>query len=218
MGGIRAEVKIQSPPDCPVVSVSAAADASGKSVTRADDDGQTVTEEFVLDGELPADLGTDSEGEPDIREVFSYGSRQVLRFDRDQTAPCPCEAIEQFDCPLLDVYAHNNNLVLVFHVPSIDRLQEILAELQHNWSDVSVHRLIRSGDDRSGDELVLIDRSRLTERQSEVLETAHEMGYFEHSNGANATEVAEEMGITPATFSEHLAAAQQKLLTSVVDA
>jgi predicted DNA binding protein len=49
-----------------------------------------------------------------------------------------------------------------------------------------------------------------------VLETAHEMGYFERPRRANGTEVAAALDIDPSTFSEHLAAAQRKLLRDVL--
>jgi len=217
MSGIRAEVKIHSPLSCPVVSVSSAADASGTSIAKASGDGETVTEEFVLDADLPSDLDVGRAESADVREIFSYGSKHAIRFEREEGKPCPCDEVEQFDCPLLDVYARNEALVLVFHVPDIDRLQDVLTELQDNWSDVTVRRLIQSDQDRSTDDLVLVDRSRLTDRQHEVLETAHGMGYFDHPKGANASEVAAELGITHATFTEHLAAAQRKLLTSVME-
>ena len=52
----------------------------------------------------------------------------------------------------------------------------------------------------------------------EVLETAHEMGYFEYPKRANAGDVAEAVGISRSTFSEHLGAAQTKLLDAILEA
>lgn len=43
------------------------------------------------------------------------------------------------------------------------------------------------------------------------------MGYFDHPKGANATEVADVLDITQATFAEHLSAAQRKLLSTILD-
>lgn len=217
MSGIRAEIKIHSPSACPVAAVSSAADGSGTSITRVHGDGETVTEEFLLDSDVPSDVETACEG-ANIREIFSYGSKHAVRFERAEGKHCPCEDVERFDCPLLDMYVRNDALVLVFHAPDIERLQEILSALQENWSDVTVRRLIQSGQERAAEDLVQVDRGRLTERQQEVIEKAHEMGYFDHPKGANASEVAELLGITHATFSEHLAAAQRKLLTSVMEA
>lgn len=45
--------------------------------------------------------------------------------------------------------------------------------------------------------------SQLTERQREVARTAARMGYY-HPDGASATEIADELGISPSTLSTHL--------------
>ena len=52
----------------------------------------------------------------------------------------------------------------------------------------------------------------LTERQGEVLRTAFEMGYYEWPRACTGQDVADELGITPATFSEHVFAAERKIL------
>lgn len=53
----------------------------------------------------------------------------------------------------------------------------------------------------------------LTDRQREVLQTAFEMGYYEWPRDCTAQDVADELGITSTTFSEHVFAAERKVLT-----
>lgn len=60
-----------------------------------------------------------------------------------------------------------------------------------------------------------IQAEALTDRQWEVLETAFERGYYEWPRECTGEEVAEELGITSATFSEHVHAAERKLLSLV---
>ena len=55
-------------------------------------------------------------------------------------------------------------------------------------------------------------RSCLTDRQREVVEAAFEAGYYDWPRGATGQEVAAELGISSATFSEHVHAAERKLL------
>jgi len=43
------------------------------------------------------------------------------------------------------------------------------------------------------------------------------MGYFERPKRANATEIAADLGIAQSTFTEHLMAAQRKLLRDVLE-
>lgn len=55
----------------------------------------------------------------------------------------------------------------------------------------------------------------LSGRQKEVLLTAYESGYYEWPRVVSGQELADELGISQPTFSEHLRAAERKLLTSI---
>jgi predicted DNA binding protein len=57
----------------------------------------------------------------------------------------------------------------------------------------------------------------LTDRQREVLRVAFESGYYEWPRECTGAEVAEELGISSATFSEHVHAAEHKLMTLLFD-
>ena len=58
-------------------------------------------------------------------------------------------------------------------------------------------------------------RDHLTDRQFEVVQTAYEAGYYEWPREATGEEVAAELGISSATFSEHIHAAERNLLTAL---
>jgi len=60
-------------------------------------------------------------------------------------------------------------------------------------------------------------RMCLTDRQREVVEAAFEAGYYDWPREATGGEVAAELGISSATFSEHVHAAERKLLTVVFE-
>jgi predicted DNA binding protein/response regulator of citrate/malate metabolism len=57
----------------------------------------------------------------------------------------------------------------------------------------------------------------LTNRQREVLSHAFQAGYFEQPPATNATELAEQLGIARATFTQHLQSAQEKVFDSLLD-
>lgn len=213
--GIRAEVKLDADGRCPITQASRQAKTSSFSISRSvsTNSPNRMTEEFMLEsgGEPP---------EPDnaeLQNVFDYGDQTVYRFDRERGTGCPCEIIEQFDCPVVDVHTRQGELFVVFHAADMEELRDVITTLQQEFSSVDVQRLLRSSDDRPDQSLVFVDRGALTDRQREVLETAHNMGYFQHPKGANAGEVANTLDITTSTFVEHLAAAQTKLLNSIVD-
>ena len=172
-----------------------------------------VVEEFVLGRDLDAST---RERPASFREVFTYEDEHAYRFERSQGRTCFCACIEQSGYPARDVRARDGRLTVAFHVPDEAALRGVVSELNDRWSDVSVRRLVRSDGDRPVDDLVLVNRSDLTDRQREVLETAHGMGYFEHPNGANAGETP-ALDLHPSTIAEHLAAAQGKLLASILE-
>ncbi|MFA9502678.1 bacterio-opsin activator domain-containing protein [Natrinema sp. H-ect1] len=55
-------------------------------------------------------------------------------------------------------------------------------------------------------------RARLTDRQREVLEAAFEAGYYDWPRECSGEDVAAELGIASPTFSQHIHAAERKLL------
>ncbi len=214
--GIRAEIRIDDPEGCVVAQATAEAGGTAQSISKSVDPAapERMTVEFMLEAdEYPDEFDTDVE----LTEIFSYGSQSVYRFERGPERDCPCDAIEQFDCPLVDVRARGSSLFLTFHAPDMEGLQAIIGALQDRHANLDVQRLLQSEQDHADQNLVFVDRSSLTDRQLEVLETAHKMGYFDHPKRANAGDVADELGISGSTFTEHLAAAQTKLLDAILD-
>ena len=216
-GGVRAEVHIQSPTGCPIAEVSEITDSRTTCISKVGGDREDgITEEFILDTK---DKGraVDLDGsKPDFEEVFTYRSGQAFRFTRDPGTECLCNCIEEHDCPIIDIQARRGTIVVVFHAADMEQLQAVLTDLTDRWSNVTVKRLLRSDGEDDEQDYVLLDRSELTDRQREVLEVAQEMDFFEHGKGANAGEVAEALGISTSTFSEHLRAAQRKLFYPII--
>jgi predicted DNA binding protein len=58
---------------------------------------------------------------------------------------------------------------------------------------------------------------RLTDRQREVLVTAYCEGYFERPRETTGADLADQLDITPATLSQHLRAAQRKVLSTLLE-
>jgi predicted DNA binding protein len=204
--GVRAEIEVEEPTECPVATATAADGTTAESVTWSGGEDR-VTEQFVVDGE--GDV-------PGADPVFEYGSERVYQVDRE-TDNCVCERVEALGCPVGDVRVEDGSLRLTLHLQTVEELREAIAELREGYDGVSVRSLARTGGDRDREDLVPIDRSRLTDRQYEVLATATEMGYFEYPRKANASEVADALDIGPSTLIEHLTAAQSKLMDDLLD-
>ena len=210
-GGIRATVGFENPGSCPVAHLSATAEGPiqqvSTSISLSNGDGSVS--EF-----LAREATTDRD---DVRAVFDYGNSTLYRTDHDGSVGCPCELLGSYGCPIHRYDAEDGRLTLIFHVEAFETLQAVMDDLQTQFSPVDVQRLLQPPLEGTPDERVFVNRGRLTDRQLEVLETAYEMGYFERPKRANATEVADRLDIAQSTVTEHLMAAQRKLLEDVLD-
>ncbi|ELY52935.1 helix-turn-helix domain-containing protein [Natronolimnohabitans innermongolicus] len=216
MTGFRATVVIQDPSACPVADVSATADAPITDVarSRAATDG-TVVEEFGVAAAAAGEAAGATAAE--LTPVQATDTETVYRFEREANAECACEVIERTGTPVTTVRADDGALELTFRTIELSAIADIVDELRERFGGVVVEELTQDHESATTDP-VLVDRGLLTTRQREILETAHEMGYFDYPKGANATDVAEEVGIARSTFTEHLAAAQTKLLGELLEA
>ncbi|MDS0261235.1 helix-turn-helix domain-containing protein [Haloarcula sp. S1CR25-12] len=209
---ILAEVEVFDPDSC-YVTPHATAKWSVTDVSRSRLDGEVI-EEFTVRGDgTGAPPATADDG---VEKVFSYENAHVFRVVRPAEHSCVCEQVERAGCVLRDITVDEDSIVVTFLVDGTETLKRVLDRLEETGGTLSLRRLIdSSAGQRSGTPMVL-DPDVLTDRQAEVLEVAHEMGYFEHPRDASAGEVADELGIATTTFTEHLAAAQRKLLGDVV--
>ena len=210
MGGVRVELTIEPADPCPVAELTAETGAAADRVTWGAGESDVV-EQFALSG--PVDTLPDS-----VHPVFEYDDEGIYEFVRDE-ADCPCQFIEEHGHPISDVRVGDGHLIVTLHLVDGADFSTLLSELRDAFEDVSIRTIAREDAARSGGpELVPVDRGQLTDRQREVLRTAHAMGYFEYPRQANATEVADRLDICPSTFAEHLAAAQSKVLDDLCGA
>ena len=76
-------------------------------------------------------------------------------------------------------------------------------------------QVMRTGD--SSNQIVSAGDGRLTDRQRTALETAYFAGFFEWPRESTGEEVADTLGISPPTFSQHLRVAEKKVFGALFD-
>ena len=93
------------------------------------------------------------------------------------------------------------------HFPRRTAIGDIVAAITEHWPETTVRsRRIRTvEEDRPG------VFENLTEKQEAALRAAVVSGFFDRPQGANATEVAETLGVSRSTFLHHLRAAERKV-------
>lgn len=217
MTGFHATIELPDLVPCPVARASAEADAPVRSVARASPSTPEapLVEEFSIDAGGATDLDAAQVG-VELTTVASDEREAVYRFTRDPDRLCACEIVEREGSPVSSIRAVDGALLVGVRTPDLESLTATVDALGERFDRIRLKELVEIGEESSTD-LALVDRARLTPRQRDVLETAHEMGYFEYPKRANAGDVARELGISGSTFAEHLAAAQSKLLEAILD-
>ncbi|MGQ3328756.1 MULTISPECIES: helix-turn-helix domain-containing protein [Halorubrum] len=208
--GIRAEVSLPTAAPSPfdgVVDGSSPIYSVARSTSA--DDTETVVLEFIADADLQVPEGVDV--------VFDYGAKAAYRFEAPSVDASPFAVLDRHGVPASETTIRDGRLLLTFHTTDLPTLRSVLDEFREFCSDMQVLRLLQSSSTPEESDLVTVDRSELTERQREVLTAAYDAGYFDHPKGANAGEVAASLDIDRSTFSEHMAAAQRKLLSTLLD-
>jgi len=101
--------------------------------------------------------------------------------------------------------------------PGRDKRQLVeLVEDNCAGATLEAHRTVER-DEPSVPESRSVFQNRLTEKQRVALEAAFYAGYFEWPRTANGDEIAQRLGITQATFSQHLRAAEREFFGAVFE-
>jgi predicted DNA binding protein len=208
--GIRVTVEFTTADICPIVELSEAAE------TRIDSVSANICPSESLESTIEFSTDTDCEFDADITPIFSSGSTDRYRLTLSGETNCPCKCLATFGCPVNRYTAEDGTLTLVFHAADYDQLQEVIGQLRDQYRGMDLKRVVQSPGAEQAQDRVCVDRNKLTHRQLEILETAYGMGYFERPRRSNATEIAAELDINPATFREHLTAAESKILKDLL--
>ncbi|WP_255171321.1 bacterio-opsin activator domain-containing protein [Natrononativus amylolyticus] len=116
-----------------------------------------------------------------------------------------------------EVRLEDGDLHLQFHLPpSVD--VPALTETVHATYP-TVQFLAKRQVPRPRDSVTQLRQSLyedLTDRQRAVLEAAYHRGYFEWPRDASGEELADSLGIAPATFAQHLRKAEQVVVDSLL--
>lgn len=99
----------------------------------------------------------------------------------------------------------NEDGATMSYVGAQNTIREMLDEYESAGVAPKLHRL----GDFTGTDDPLAD---LTSRQREVVETAHELGYYDVPRAASTETVADALDLDPSTVAEHLQRAERNLL------
>lgn len=207
--GIRCEMAAANPSGCPLSDISEACGVTVGSIARS----RLSDDRMVIEFTMPSGA---SPTRSDVTAVFSNGEQTRYRCEYEPPDGCLCEFVEQRDCPVSEQHVVRGTVHVTFYAADVETIRSIVAAARESFGNVRLEHLSQSSA-LTGEDPVVVDRGCLTDRQREVLSTAHELGYFEYPKQANACDVAAALDIATSTFSEHLAAAQTKLLAAILE-
>ncbi|MCG1004778.1 helix-turn-helix domain-containing protein [Halobacterium noricense] len=104
-----------------------------------------------------------------------------------------------------------NGVATVAEWDDFQRLADKLQEQFGEFELLSVNQVETTGAPLGSGQLGRVVRNELTRDQLNVLQTAHELGYFETPRQASADDIATELGIAQSTLSERLRLAENQL-------
>lgn len=208
---VHVEISVTGIDRCPAALLST--DFEVESITT---DGRSTGTGDGRIGELTLRTTESSPADERAERIAGDEEKSIYRF-RNEDGDCPCGTLSDHGCPAREIRADAGTLTLSFLAPGLPTVRSVVEDVRSCARNVRVRRLTQALPD-GGDAFVPINRAAFTDRQYEVLRAAHEMGYFDHPKRTTAADVADSLDISVATFSEHLAVAQEKLLDQLLTA
>ena len=158
-----------------------------------------------------------AESVDDYRSLPANSDDSSFRFEFALTGVHPLfEAVAAHGVRIRSMDITDGDLRIVVEFPRGNDTRQMVGLIQDHVTDASllaqrtIQRSESGGDPRS----VIGD---LTEKQRKALQTAYLGGYFNWPRTSNAGEIAEQLGISSATFTEHLRTAERKFFDTVFD-
>ncbi|WP_121823493.1 helix-turn-helix domain-containing protein [Halostella salina] len=133
---------------------------------------------------------------------------------------CPAFSLAKLGALPREVYAADGEGRIVAEIPPRYDPPDVIDRFLDENADTDIVRkrekeAVTPLFSRSALPEVLADR--LTDRQRDVLRAAYDAGYYDWPRDCTGADVADSLGISSATFSEHIHAAERKILAALFD-
>lgn len=148
-----------------------------------------------------------------IRAIDVDSGTDPLRCDLVVNGPTPEDLLAERGAKIVGTTVEDGSAIVSVTYPGDGDLGSLMAALHDRYPGADLVR-IRSGvGDREPDD----GSADLTDKQRGALEVAYYHGYFEQPRRRNASEIADRLDISRVTFTQHLRAAEQKVIAGFLD-
>jgi predicted DNA binding protein len=187
-------------------------------------EGGKYAEFFRISGGDPdriVELAEDDDQVRDIRIVSREDDGGLFEFTVSTSHGfCPARDLAELGAIPREITGEDGEGTIVVEVVGRETASDLISAFLEAHPDaklVSKHGIDDKTPLLSANELDDAIDDSLTERQREVLLTAFESGYYEWPRTCTGEELADSMGISSATFSEHIHTAERKLLELLIE-
>lgn len=159
---------------------------------------------------------TNDQVEPTLIEQYDDGGL----FEFTVGGFCPARSLAERGAIPRTVESDDGRGSIVAEIPATESVTEVIDTFldEHPTAElVSKRTTDRLTPLFTQEELQQALEKRLTPRQREVLTTAYDLGYYDPDDGATGEEISDELGISPPTVSQHLKAAERKLVSILLE-
>lgn len=136
-------------------------------------------------------------------------------FETIYTGPSVIRTVVEQNGEVLHSWYQNRDHYTIVRIPQETSVQRVTETVTDAFPDIEIVAQRSVPRDLPASETKTGIRSKLTDRQRVVAETALAAGYFERPRESQAGELAETLDINTATFSQHLRAAHRKVYGSL---
>jgi predicted DNA binding protein len=208
--------------DCFFVDASAVADCRIELEHMVNRSDGRLLEYFTLGGVAPDQVLSMVEEAAAIDEarLISRGVDGGL-FEFVVSGPCVTTTLADTGAIARTVVAENGVGDILADVPAHVDVRRVVEQFQTHHSKSTLTACRNSEEPipvRTERGLHATMADQLTDKQQEVLRTAYLSGYFSWPRRTTAEECADALGIAQPTFSQHIRAAQEKIISRLFDA
>jgi len=146
-------------------------------------------------------------------------SETEIRFEGRLSEPPITSIIAENGGSITKTVIADNDMRITIQLPSSTNVRRLVNRLQRVYPTARpTARRQRNRAESTTEQVSTVWSELLTERQRASVEAAYFAGFFEWPRNSSGQDLAEAMGVAPATFHQHLRAAERKLLGAVIDA
>jgi predicted DNA binding protein/DNA-binding NarL/FixJ family response regulator len=167
-------------------------------------------------GTSPEDVRDAAHAVDAIEEATIDRSDADLRCDFVVTMPTPETVLVEQGGQIAQSRVERGRASITTHATDEENFRPLVDAVESEYPDAGI-RSVRTTDTSSDGSAVDDPLESLTTKQRRAVELAFYEGYYEHPREHNNTEIAEMLGVSRPTFTQHIRAGERKILSELLD-